>query len=56
MLYLSCKRIAQLEDRTAVNRVAEMVDWYATKGGAVAEKLPDWPKLLGNTAEHRDES
>lgn len=34
----------QAEDRAAVRRVAEMVEWYATKGGAVAEQLRTWPK------------
>lgn len=34
----------QDKDRAAVRRVAEMVEWYATKGGAVAEKLPGWPR------------
>lgn len=34
----------QREDRRAVTRVAEMVEWYATRGGAVAEKLENWPR------------
>lgn len=33
------------EDRAAVRRVAEMIEWYATNGGAVAESLKDWPKV-----------
>lgn len=34
----------QREDRRAASRVMEMVTWYANHGGAVAEKLQDWPK------------
>lgn len=41
----------QAEDRAAVRRVAEMVEWYATKGGAVAEKLPGWPRLAATTPQ-----
>ena len=33
----------QVEDRAAAHRVADMIEWYATKGGAVAMKLPKWP-------------
>lgn len=39
----------QREDRSAVRRVAELVEWYATSGGSVAESLPNWPKA--HTAE-----
>lgn len=35
----------QEDDRKAVRRVAEMIEWYATSGGAVAEKLVDWPRI-----------
>lgn len=35
----------QREDRAAVRRVVEMLEWYATCGGAVAERLPSWPQL-----------
>lgn len=38
-------RDEQNEDRKAVHRVAEMVEWYATKGGAVAMSLDGWPKI-----------
>ncbi|MBW5285980.1 helix-turn-helix domain-containing protein [Burkholderia gladioli] len=30
-------------DRKAEQRVAEEIEWYATKGGAIAEQLPGWP-------------
>lgn len=37
-------RDEQEEDKRAVRRVAEMIEWYATKGGAVATRLPGWPR------------
>lgn len=33
------------DDRAAVHRVNEMIEWYATNGGCVAERLDAWPKL-----------
>jgi hypothetical protein len=41
----------QRDDRVATRRVCEMIEWYATKGGAVAESLDDWPKLTAPQAE-----
>ena len=32
------------DDRAATRRVCKMIQWYATDGGSVAEKLRDWPK------------
>lgn len=37
-------RDEQEEDKRAVRRVAEMIEWYATAGGAVATSLTGWPK------------
>ena len=36
----------QQDDRAAVKRVMGMIEWYATNGGAVAERLPDWPHAI----------
>jgi hypothetical protein len=38
-------RDEQDQDRKAFRRVCESIEWYATKGGAVAEKLDAWPKV-----------
>lgn len=38
------------EDRRASFRVWQMIEWYATKGGAVAEKLRDWPRIAAAPA------
>jgi hypothetical protein len=35
----------QTDDRRAVRRVINMLDFYANHGGSVAEKLSDWPKI-----------
>lgn len=32
------------EDRKAERRICEQIEWYAKHGGAVAERLPAWPK------------
>ena len=37
-------RDEQNEDKLAARRTAEMIEWYATKGGSVAEQLDSWPK------------
>ena len=34
----------QNDDRRCVRRVCGMLTWYATNGGAVAMRLPNWPK------------
>lgn len=39
----------QRADRAAVRRVVQMVEWYATRGGAVAEKLASWPSSGSST-------
>lgn len=44
-------RDEQEEDKRAVRRVAEMIEWYATAGGAVATSLPGWPKHPAQPAE-----
>jgi hypothetical protein len=31
--------------------VVEMIEWYATQGGAVATSLPGWPHHLSQSAE-----
>lgn len=33
----------QREDSEAAKRVCGMIEWYATCGGSVAMRLPDWP-------------
>ncbi|MGB5807790.1 hypothetical protein [Castellaniella sp.] len=38
------------DDRKAVHRVVDMIEWYTTKGGAVAENLPDWPTYTAPVA------
>jgi len=38
-------------DRKAVRRVIEMIEWYATKGGAVAERLDTWPKTVASITQ-----
>lgn len=45
-------RDEQEEDKRAVRRVAEMIEWYATNGGAVATSLLGWP----SHPAHPDES
>jgi hypothetical protein len=35
---------AHSEDRAASRRVCELIKWYATCGGSVAEELDGWPK------------
>jgi hypothetical protein len=39
------------EDRRATRRTVEMIEWYAKHGGAVAEKLPGWPKITYPAAD-----
>ncbi|VWB97332.1 hypothetical protein [Burkholderia lata] len=41
----------QRMDRKAVRRVIEMIEWYATQGGAVAERLDAWPKTAASIAQ-----
>lgn len=40
----------QVMDRKAERRVAEEIEWYATKGGAIAESLDGWPKIAHTPA------
>lgn len=41
----------QAEDRAASRRVCELIKWYATCGGSVAEKLEGWPKRYAQPAQ-----
>jgi hypothetical protein len=47
-------RDEQDEDTLAVRRVVEMIEWYATKGGAVATSLPGWPKHPAQPKESKE--
>jgi hypothetical protein len=47
-------RDEQEEDRKAFRRVCESIEWYATKGGSVAEKLDAWPTIAAPSPAARE--